>query len=103
MAATEGVNSDLVKERQNATFDVDELSNFIYRGPDKVKRRKYLRKSIIANFDLSIDFFIIWTLNLIYECLNYDIGPWFNCRISLPMIVCISLCDQVSWWVIGFQ
>ena len=75
MAATEGVNSDLVKERQNATFDVDELSNFIYRGPDRVKRRKYLRKSIIANFDLSIDFFIIWTLNLIYECLNYDIGP----------------------------
>lgn len=42
MATTTGVNSDLAKERNKSTFDVEELSNFIYRGPEKVKRRRYL-------------------------------------------------------------
>uniref|UniRef100_K1RMI6 Peroxisomal acyl-coenzyme A oxidase 1 n=1 Tax=Magallana gigas TaxID=29159 RepID=K1RMI6_MAGGI len=36
MATTTGVNSDLAKERNKSTFDVEELSNFIYRGPEKI-------------------------------------------------------------------
>jgi hypothetical protein len=43
MAALEGVNSDLARERRNATFDVEKLTNVIYRGPEKVRRRRYLR------------------------------------------------------------
>lgn len=37
------VNPDLLKERQKATFDVENLTNFIHGGRDRVKRKRYLR------------------------------------------------------------
>ncbi|KAL8594946.1 hypothetical protein ACOMHN_038743 [Nucella lapillus] len=41
------VNSDLAKERQNATFDPEELTNFIYGGAERTKRKRYLQNLAI--------------------------------------------------------
>ncbi|XP_076089125.1 peroxisomal acyl-coenzyme A oxidase 1-like [Mytilus galloprovincialis] len=40
----QGVNTDLAKERLNATFDVENLTNLIYGGPEKVERRRQIHK-----------------------------------------------------------
>lgn len=34
------MNPDIMKERQNATFDVDKLTNILDGGPEKTKRRR---------------------------------------------------------------
>ena len=39
------VNADLAKERNNATFDPEKLTEVIYGGKTNVRRRRYLRKS----------------------------------------------------------
>ena len=49
MAATDTVNPDLAKERQNATFDPEQLTNFIYGGPEKTRRKRYLRECNILS------------------------------------------------------
>ena len=38
------VNSDLVRERENATFDVNKLSYIIYGGKDKLERKQEIGK-----------------------------------------------------------
>ena len=43
------VNPDLLKERQKATFDVENLTNFIHGGRDRVKRKRYLRMFYITD------------------------------------------------------
>ncbi|XP_052079728.1 peroxisomal acyl-coenzyme A oxidase 1-like isoform X2 [Mytilus californianus] len=40
----QSVNVDLAKERLNATFDVENLTNLIYGGPEKVERRRQIHK-----------------------------------------------------------
>lgn len=37
------VNTDLLKERSTAKFDVEKLTEFIYKGPEKVKRKRHIR------------------------------------------------------------
>ena len=44
MAASQLVNPDLANERLKATFDTEELTNFLYDGHEKTKRKRYLRK-----------------------------------------------------------
>lgn len=34
------MNPDIMKERQNATFDVEKLTNILDGGPEKTKRRR---------------------------------------------------------------
>lgn len=34
------MNPDIKKERQNATFDVEKLTNILDGGPEKTKRRR---------------------------------------------------------------
>ena len=46
MAERPTVNPDLSKERQSATFDAEQLTNFLYDGPDKTKRKRYLRELV---------------------------------------------------------
>lgn len=41
------VNPDLAVERQNATFNAEELTYFLYNGPEWTKRKRYLRKFIV--------------------------------------------------------
>ena len=43
------VNPDLLKERQNATFDVENLTNFIHGGRDRVKRKRHLQNIAIQD------------------------------------------------------
>ena len=38
------VNADLAREREKATFNVQELTHFIDGGPERTKRRKELGK-----------------------------------------------------------
>lgn len=40
------MNPDLSKERKGASFSADQLSNILYGGPQKVKRRKYMEHLI---------------------------------------------------------
>ncbi|KAK3088150.1 hypothetical protein FSP39_015398 [Pinctada imbricata] len=47
--ATGGVNADLAKERERATFDSEQLTNFLYRGPEKVRRKRYLQNLAIQD------------------------------------------------------
>ncbi|KAG7486680.1 peroxisomal acyl-coenzyme A oxidase 1 isoform X2 [Solea senegalensis] len=42
------MNPDIIKERQNATFDVEKLINILDRGPEKTKRRREI-ESLIFN------------------------------------------------------
>ncbi|OWF46410.1 peroxisomal acyl-coenzyme A oxidase 1-like [Mizuhopecten yessoensis] len=37
------VNPDIAKERRNAGFHVENLTNFIYHGPERVRRRRYMQ------------------------------------------------------------
>lgn len=51
------VNTDLAKERANASFDVENLTNFIDGGVEGTKRRRYLRKFYFyIYFELSIHY-----------------------------------------------
>lgn len=34
------MNPDIIKERQNASFDVEKLTNILDGGPEKTKRRR---------------------------------------------------------------
>lgn len=34
------MNPDIIRERQNATFDVETLTNILDLGPEKTKRRR---------------------------------------------------------------
>ncbi|XP_078699304.1 peroxisomal acyl-coenzyme A oxidase 1-like [Branchiostoma floridae x Branchiostoma belcheri] len=36
------VNPDLAKERENASFNTQKLTNLLYGGPEKVRRRRYI-------------------------------------------------------------
>ncbi|KAK7092005.1 hypothetical protein V1264_009616 [Littorina saxatilis] len=47
MAATQLVNPDLVKERQNAAFSPEHLTYFLYGGPEKTKRKRFLQNLVI--------------------------------------------------------
>ncbi|XP_076456592.1 peroxisomal acyl-coenzyme A oxidase 1-like [Babylonia areolata] len=49
MAST-AVNPDLVRERENATFDVDQLTYFLYDGPANTRRKRYLQNAVIQDF-----------------------------------------------------
>ena len=40
----DAVNPDLARERQKATFDVDQLTYLLYDGPEKTRRKRYLRE-----------------------------------------------------------
>ena len=45
MAVSKGViNPDLAKERRKAKFDVEQLTHFLYGGPEKTRRRRFLRE-----------------------------------------------------------
>ncbi|XP_076456618.1 peroxisomal acyl-coenzyme A oxidase 1-like [Babylonia areolata] len=44
-----GVNPDLAKERCNATFDPEELTNFMYGGAETTKRKRYLQNVAIED------------------------------------------------------
>ncbi|XP_060077958.1 peroxisomal acyl-coenzyme A oxidase 1-like [Ylistrum balloti] len=37
------INPDLAKERRNASFNVEDLTNFIYHGPERARRRRYIQ------------------------------------------------------------
>ena len=37
------VNQDLLNERSKATFDVEKLTEYIYNGPERVKRKRHIR------------------------------------------------------------
>lgn len=50
------MNPDILKERQNATFDVEKLTNILDGGPEKTIRRRE-----IGEFDLPYLWFIILT------------------------------------------
>lgn len=42
------MNADILKERQNATFDVEKLTNILDGGPELTKRRRE-----IGEFEMS--------------------------------------------------
>ena len=54
MAASQLVNPDLANERLKATFDTEELTNFLYGGHEKTKRKRYLRKSTVVPYNLQV-------------------------------------------------
>lgn len=35
------MNPDLQEERENVTFDIEELTNWFYGGHDKVQRKRF--------------------------------------------------------------
>ncbi|XP_048781303.2 peroxisomal acyl-coenzyme A oxidase 1-like [Ostrea edulis] len=43
------VNPDLARERAGASFDVKELTNILYGGPENVKKRRYLHNVAIQD------------------------------------------------------
>lgn len=46
MEASSEVNSDLARERSRATFDKENLTNFLYGGPAAVRKKRYLGKIV---------------------------------------------------------
>lgn len=46
MEASSEVNSDLARERSRATFDKENLTNFLYGGPAAVRKKRYLENII---------------------------------------------------------
>lgn len=42
------MNPDIVKERQNATFNVEKLTNILDGGPEKTKRRREIGEFVRA-------------------------------------------------------
>ncbi|KAK7092006.1 peroxisomal acyl-coenzyme A oxidase 1-like [Littorina saxatilis] len=49
MAANQNVNADLTRERQNATFSPEQLTYFLYNGPEKTKRKRFLQNLVIQD------------------------------------------------------
>ncbi|KAK7502899.1 hypothetical protein BaRGS_00005848 [Batillaria attramentaria] len=49
MASTGSVNPDLAKERQKSTFNNEELTYFLYGGPENTKRKRYLQNLAIQD------------------------------------------------------
>ncbi|XP_070712603.1 peroxisomal acyl-coenzyme A oxidase 1 isoform X2 [Pempheris klunzingeri] len=45
------MNPDIMRERQNATFDVEKLTNILDRGPEKTKRRREIESLILSDPD----------------------------------------------------
>ncbi|KAJ8321687.1 hypothetical protein KUTeg_000158 [Tegillarca granosa] len=43
------VNEDLANERKKATFNVEKLTNFIYRGEEIAERRRYIQNLVIQD------------------------------------------------------
>ncbi|OPL21197.1 peroxisomal x3 acyl-coenzyme a oxidase 1-like isoform, partial [Mytilus galloprovincialis] len=43
------VNTDLLKERSTATFDAERLTEFIYKGPEKVKRKRQIQNIVLQD------------------------------------------------------
>lgn len=37
------MNPDLAQERRRATFDPEQVTSLLYRGPENVRKRRYLR------------------------------------------------------------
>ncbi|KAL3888960.1 hypothetical protein ACJMK2_001319 [Sinanodonta woodiana] len=64
------VNPDLARERKQATFDVEKLTEFIYNGGNIVRRRRYLQ-NIIFN-DKYLSSFKPWAYRTREE--EYEIG-----------------------------
>ncbi|XP_061181287.1 peroxisomal acyl-coenzyme A oxidase 1-like [Saccostrea echinata] len=81
MATMERVNSDLARERRNSTFDVEQLTNFIYRGSEKVKRRRYLHN--LAINDPVIKKAKPWAFQTREEL--YETALWKNLYINKKM------------------
>lgn len=42
----ENVTPDLARERSKATFDVENLAEFMIGGRDRLKRKRFLRKFV---------------------------------------------------------
>ncbi|XP_011193063.1 probable peroxisomal acyl-coenzyme A oxidase 1 [Zeugodacus cucurbitae] len=49
MSIPKQINPDLVKERKNATFDVEELSALIYDGDDKLQLKRLVEDELYAD------------------------------------------------------
>ncbi|XP_068177420.1 peroxisomal acyl-coenzyme A oxidase 1 isoform X2 [Antennarius striatus] len=45
------MNPDILKERQNATFDVEKLTNMLDGGPEKTKRRREIESMVLNDPD----------------------------------------------------
>ncbi|GAA6234510.1 peroxisomal acyl-coenzyme A oxidase 1 isoform X2 [Lates japonicus] len=45
------MNPDIIKERQNATFDVEKLTNILDGGPEKTKRRREIEALVLSDPD----------------------------------------------------
>ncbi|XP_029992440.1 peroxisomal acyl-coenzyme A oxidase 1 isoform X2 [Sphaeramia orbicularis] len=45
------MNHDILKERQNATFDVEKLTNILDGGPEKTKRRREIESMVLSDPD----------------------------------------------------
>ncbi|XP_023268555.1 peroxisomal acyl-coenzyme A oxidase 1 isoform X2 [Seriola lalandi dorsalis] len=45
------MNPDIMKERQNATFDVEKLTNILDGGPEKTKRRREIESMVLSDPD----------------------------------------------------
>ncbi|KAK7091567.1 peroxisomal acyl-coenzyme A oxidase 1-like [Littorina saxatilis] len=48
--ASSAVNPDIARERQKATFDVDQLTYILYDGPAKTRRKRYLQNLVLQDF-----------------------------------------------------
>lgn len=45
MPVVSKINSDLQDERNSASFDVEEFTNWYYGGPEKVAEKKFFGKN----------------------------------------------------------
>uniref|UniRef100_A0A8C6TST5 Acyl-coenzyme A oxidase n=1 Tax=Neogobius melanostomus TaxID=47308 RepID=A0A8C6TST5_9GOBI len=45
------MNPDILKERRNATFDVEKLTYILYEGPEKTKRRREIESLVLNDPD----------------------------------------------------
>ncbi|XP_071360739.1 peroxisomal acyl-coenzyme A oxidase 1 isoform X1 [Trachinotus anak] len=45
------MNPDIMKERQNATFDVEKLTNILDGGPEKTRRRREIESLVLSDPD----------------------------------------------------
>lgn len=45
------MNPDIMKERQNATFNVEKLTNILDGGPEKTKRRREIESLVFSDPD----------------------------------------------------
>ena len=41
------MNPDLAQERGRASFDPEQVTNLLYRGPENVRKRRYLRECYV--------------------------------------------------------